>query len=278
MHMTVDEFQVAQLYMVVDASEKNTKDGEGVEILKNEPYDNTDGRLGDVSAISGCKMPRTKGQYTLKHYHVKSHIPSIVSAIVPEDSMVLVEEAWNAYPHCLTVITNGYLAKQKFYISIESMHVAGPGDSGKYPQLPNHVNRLMADNALNLTAKELAQRTCEYIHIESDLPNETPTPQALEFNPAEYKCSKTGRGPLLPGWARKLEPVMTCHKVVRVQFDYWGFQSRMEHAIRDRQRRLFHSSLRQAQCLSHKWNGLTIADIRLLEVNVQRKLVAQRAA
>ncbi|KAH9068596.1 hypothetical protein Ae201684P_004298 [Aphanomyces euteiches] len=131
MHMTVEEFQVAQLYMVVDASEKNTKGGEGVEILKNEPYDNTNGQLGDISPISQCKIPRNKGQYTLKHYHVKSHIPPYISAICPEDSMVLIEEAWNAYPHCLTVITNGYLSKHKFFISIESKHVAGPGDGGK---------------------------------------------------------------------------------------------------------------------------------------------------
>ncbi|RHY16474.1 hypothetical protein DYB28_001365 [Aphanomyces astaci] len=163
-HMTVEEFQVAQLYMVVDASEKNTKDGEGVEILKNEPYDNTNGQVGDISAISNVKIPRNKGQYTLKHYHVKSHIPSYVSAI---------------------------------------------------------------------------------IRIDSNLPNETPTPQALEFDPSTYTCPKTGRGPLAPGWEVKVTPVMTCHKVVRVKFDYWGFQGRVETAIRDRQRRLFHSSLRQ---------------------------------
>lgn len=48
LHMTVDEFQIAQLYMVVDASEKMTGDGEGVEILKNEPYDNTDGHVSVV--------------------------------------------------------------------------------------------------------------------------------------------------------------------------------------------------------------------------------------
>ncbi|KAF0709660.1 hypothetical protein AaE_012822 [Aphanomyces astaci] len=177
--------------------------------------------------------------------------------------MVLIEEAWNAYPHCLTVITNGYLSKTKFYISIESMHVAGTGE---------------ADNALQLSAAELRQRTVEFIRIDSNLPNETPTPQALEFDPSTYTCPKTGRGPLAPGWEVKVTPVMTCHKVVRVKFDYWGFQGRVETAIRDRQRRLFHSSLRQAQCLSHKWNGLTMADIRELEATVQRKLVAQRAA
>lgn len=52
LHMTVDEFQVAQLYMVVDASEKLTGDGEGVEILVNEPYDNSDGHVR--SAFGGA--------------------------------------------------------------------------------------------------------------------------------------------------------------------------------------------------------------------------------
>jgi hypothetical protein len=60
--------------------------------------------------------------------------------------MVLIEEAWNAYPHCVTVIVNGYLAKHKFYISIESMHQADRGD---------------ADNALGMSNNELSQRKVE---------------------------------------------------------------------------------------------------------------------
>lgn len=44
--MTVEEFQRAQLYMVLKASQDNTGDGEGVVWIKNEPYDNTDGKMG----------------------------------------------------------------------------------------------------------------------------------------------------------------------------------------------------------------------------------------
>jgi hypothetical protein len=83
LHMTVDEFQVAQLFMVVNASEQLTGDGEGVEILVNEPYDNTDGHMG-VSSISGWVVPRNKGQYTRKHYYCKSKIPGFVSALYVE--------------------------------------------------------------------------------------------------------------------------------------------------------------------------------------------------
>ena len=77
--LTVDDFQVAQLSMVIKAQEKVTGGGEGIVVVKNEPYasvflmncsfDNTDGHMG-VSEISKTPIPKTKGQYTLKKYIV----------------------------------------------------------------------------------------------------------------------------------------------------------------------------------------------------------------
>ncbi|GLD95879.1 hypothetical protein PINS_up004557 [Pythium insidiosum] len=257
LHMKVDEFQIAQLYMVVDASEKMTGNGEGVEILVNEPYDNTDGHMG-VSPISGWTVPKNKGQYTRKHYYCRSHIPSVVSAFCPEESMVLIEEAWNSYPHCVTVIVNGYLAKNKFYICIESMHLPDSGET---------------ENALNMSNNELRQRKVEYLDIAEKLPK-----QSLkdDHDAATYKSVKTGRGPLQKGWQKKVDPVMTCYKAVRVNFEYWGVQGKVEKIIRDQQRQLFHSTLRQAQCLTDDWYGLTMEDIRRLEEGVVAKLAAKR--
>lgn len=256
LNMTVEEFQVAQLYMVVDASEKLTGDGEGVEILKNEPYDNTDGHMG-ISPISQWEVPRNKGQYTLKHYYCKSRIPGFLSAFCPEDSMVLIEEAWNSYPHCVTVIVNGYLAKNKFYIAIESMHLPDAGTS---------------ENALKISNNELNQRKVEVLDIAAKLPKQP----LEEFDPSSYQSTKTGRGPLQKGWEVKVSPVMTCYKLVRVNFDYWGVQGKVERIIRDQQRQLFHSTLRQAFCLTDRWYGLTMEDIRKLEKEVVAKLEAKR--
>lgn len=60
--------------------------------------------------------------------------------------MVLIEEAWNSYPHCVTVIVNGYLAKNKFYICIESNHLPDSGET---------------ENALNMSNNELNNRKVE---------------------------------------------------------------------------------------------------------------------
>ena len=57
-------FKVAQLYSVAEASKNETGGGEGVEVLRNEPYDN-------VPLLNG---KFTKGQYTHKIYHLASKV------------------------------------------------------------------------------------------------------------------------------------------------------------------------------------------------------------
>ena len=99
MNLTVAEFERAWLFMCVESSCDSTGGGEGVLILKNEPYDNTDGSMG-ISQITGRVIPRTKGQYTLKEYHFASKVPGFIKALLPTKALMLVEEAFNAYPSC----------------------------------------------------------------------------------------------------------------------------------------------------------------------------------
>ena len=62
MPVTVEEYQIGQLYSVAEASKNETGGGEGVEVLRNEPYDN-------YPLLNG---QYTKGQYTHKIYHLAS--------------------------------------------------------------------------------------------------------------------------------------------------------------------------------------------------------------
>lgn len=60
--LTVDEYQIAQLFMIAKKSRlESSGAGSGVEIIKNCPYEN--GPSGD------------SGQYTYKIYHIASRIP-----------------------------------------------------------------------------------------------------------------------------------------------------------------------------------------------------------
>ncbi|XP_019506018.1 PREDICTED: phosphatidylinositol transfer protein alpha isoform isoform X2 [Hipposideros armiger] len=103
--VSVDEYQVGQLYSVAEASKNETGGGEGVEVLVNEPYEK-DGE---------------KGQYTHKIYHLQSKVPTFVRMLAPEGALNIHEKAWNAYPYCRTVITNEYM-KEDFLIKIETWH------------------------------------------------------------------------------------------------------------------------------------------------------------
>lgn len=89
--MTVEEYRIAQLYMIQKKSRNETYgEGSGVEILENRPY--TDG-------------PGGSGQYTHKVYHVGMHIPSWFRSILPKAALRVVEESWNAYPYTRTRFT-----------------------------------------------------------------------------------------------------------------------------------------------------------------------------
>lgn len=57
------QYQVGQLYSVAEASKNETGGGEGIEVLKNEPYEK-DGE---------------KGQYTHKIYHLKRQVSVCIS-------------------------------------------------------------------------------------------------------------------------------------------------------------------------------------------------------
>ena len=54
--ISVEEYQVGQLFSVAEASKDNTGGGEGVEVVKNEPYEDETG----------------KGQYTFKIFRMES--------------------------------------------------------------------------------------------------------------------------------------------------------------------------------------------------------------
>ena len=93
--MTVEEYQVAQLWSVAEASKENTGGGEGIVVLKNEPFANKTDLFAN----------HTAGQYTHKIYKLQSKVPWWIRKLAPKGTLEMHEEAWNAYPYCRTVIT-----------------------------------------------------------------------------------------------------------------------------------------------------------------------------
>ncbi|EXX79591.1 hypothetical protein RirG_004100 [Rhizophagus irregularis DAOM 197198w] len=243
-HFQYYNFQVGQLYAVAEASKAETGGGEGVEVLKNEPYENAEG----------------KGQYTYKIYHLSSKVPAIIRAIAPSGALELYEEAWNAYPHCKTVLTNGYM-KDNFKLVTETMHVDN--------------SRGEIDNALNISQDLLEKREVVIIDIAND-PIE-PKDYKKDQDPTLYHSEKTGRGPLKDDWIKKATPTMTCYKLVTVEFKWFGLQNKIESFIQNVMRSLFTNFHRQLFCWTDKWYGMTMDDIRAYEDKTKYDLDESRA-
>ncbi|XP_047450817.1 phosphatidylinositol transfer protein alpha isoform-like [Mugil cephalus] len=246
--ISVEEYQVGQLYSVAEASKSETGGGEGVEVLVNEPYEK-DGE---------------KGQYTHKIYHLQSKVPGVIRVLAPKGSLEVHEKAWNAYPYCRTILTNAYM-KDKFMIKIETWHKPDMGDQ---------------DNVHGL--EKNAWKDTEVIHIDiGDRNSISAKDYNADLDPAIFKSEKTGRGPLTPGWQNELAnnpscPHMCAYKLVTVEFKWTGLQGRMESFIQRVEKRLFNLFHRQLFCWIDKWIDLTMDDIRRMEEETKKELDEMR--
>ena len=102
-------------YMQKKSRLESTGSGSAVEIIENRPYQNGPG--GD-------------GQYTKKIYHIGSHLPGWLKALLPKTALRVEEEAWNAYPYTKTRHTCPFI--EKFFIDIETHYLDDYGQTVMY--------------------------------------------------------------------------------------------------------------------------------------------------
>jgi hypothetical protein len=67
----LNQYQVAQLYSVAQASKAETGGGEGIEVLKNEPFTATEGVQPKTPLLNGIYKA---GQFTHKIYHLARYV------------------------------------------------------------------------------------------------------------------------------------------------------------------------------------------------------------
>ncbi|XP_023930713.1 protein retinal degeneration B isoform X1 [Lingula anatina] len=248
--LSVEEYRIAQLYMIQKKSrDESSSSGSGVEIIVNEPY--KDG-------------PGGNGQYTYKIFHIGSHLPGWFRAILPKSALRVEEEAWNAYPYTKTRYKCPFV--EKFLLEIETKYL---GDGGE------------VENVFDLSAAELRNRTVDRIDIVKDPISSGD--YRKEEDPKLFK-SKTGRGPLSDDWLQEHidqsknpgssgTKIMCAYKLCKVEFRYWGMQSKIERFIHEiGLRKTMLRAHRQAWSWMDEWYGLELSDIRRLEKETQETL------
>ncbi|KAL0965742.1 hypothetical protein UPYG_G00285120 [Umbra pygmaea] len=251
--ISVQEYQVGQLFTVAEASKNETGGGEGIEVLINEPYEE-DGE---------------KGQYTHKVYHLKSKVPGWLRYIAPEGALVFHEKAWNAYPYCRTgestFDTSNEYMKDDFLIKIETWHKPDMGTLENVHDLDGPTWKTVEVVPIDIADKD-AVAHADY---------------KPEEDPALFKSTKTGRGPLSADWTNDLMnkpdcPKMCAYKLVTVKFKWWGLQTKVENFIHKQEKRIFTNFHRQLFCWIDNWVELTMADIRRMEEETKKELEEMR--
>ncbi|XP_012272496.1 protein retinal degeneration B isoform X2 [Orussus abietinus] len=252
--LTVEEYRIAQLYMIAKKSREESKGaGSGVEIIVNEPYTNG---------------PGGNGQYTHKIYHVGSHLPGWFKSLLPKSALTVKEEAWNAYPYTKTRYTCPFV--EKFSLEIETYYYPDNGHQ---------------ENVFKLSGSDLRNRIVDLIDVVKD--QLYGADYVKEEDPKLFISEKTGRGPLSESWLAdywddvkgKTQPtpsgkaLMCAYKLCRVEFRYWGMQTKLEKFIHDvALRKTMLRAHRQAWAWQDEWNGLTMEDIREIERQTQLAL------
>ncbi|KAI4472073.1 phosphatidylinositol transfer protein [Holotrichia oblita] len=138
------------------------------------------------------------------------------------------EEAWNAYPYTKTRYTCPFV--EKFYLEIETFYFADNGHQ---------------ENVFQLTGSDLRNRIVDTIDVVKD--QLYGTDYIREEDPKIYRSDKSGRGPLGDTWLEDYwneiqgndQPlpngkcIMCAYKLCKVEFRYWGMQTKIEKFIHD---------------------------------------------
>ena len=253
--LTTEEYQIGQLFAVAEASKKETGGGEGIEVVENTPYEKE----------AEC------GQYTKKIFRLQSRVPKYLKLVMPKGSLTLLEEAWNAYPYCKTVISNPDYMGENFKLIIETLHLQDLGDSENVHELPK---------------KDWDETEVIRIDIAND--SVCKSDYCQELDPSLFKSKKTGRGPLGANWIADLKsgqphtsnaassPYMCAYKLVSCRFKWFGIQNRVENLIFKTERRIFSNFNRQVVCTMDSWHGLTLEQIRKIEDETKQDLDSLR--
>lgn len=133
---------------------------------------------------------------------------------------------------------------------------------------------------LEVSAEELEVRQVDYVDIAYD--ELAPKHYKENEDPKFFKSRKTNRGPLMDGWRDSHDPIMCSYKLVKVSFEVWGLQTKVEELAQRVIRDILLLGHRQAFAWIDEWFGMTEEELREYEQKMQaetnEKVLAGAAA
>lgn len=253
MPTSLQQYQVGNLYMTAQRSREETGGGEGVEVVKNEPFQNE----------------KESGQYTYKIMHFRSKIPPFMRWAMPDKYCHCHEYSYNAYPHFSTEYKQPGMGDD-MYMVVESRH------------FPYTKGGEIPENAMGLDKKELKKRKVVYL----DILDSKPKPEKKEWDLHDFTCPLAGiNEPLkghpkhkvdeekVPHWAQNYDgEMMIAIKLVKIKFHWRGLQTIVEKfALHPFYHNLFLDAHRALLRWSDKWYPMTLQQVHEFEEQCARE-------
>ncbi|XP_071495707.1 cytoplasmic phosphatidylinositol transfer protein 1-like [Diadema antillarum] len=237
MPLSVEEYHIGQLYMIAKHSDEQSQKGEGVEVIQN---------VECVDPVHG------KGRFTEKRVYLSNRLPAWIQKSVSRlcSYFYITEKAWNYYPHTMTEYTCSFVPK--FSIHIDTRYENNSGTT---------------ENCLRLSESELRER--EVVHVDIAYDNVPDKYYKENEDPRKFKSRKTSRGHLQKNWRETSDPIMCSYKLVRVKFELWGLQTRVENFAHKAIQDILLLGHRQAFAWIDEWIDMTEDDVRKYEERLQ---------
>lgn len=87
-----------------------------------------------------------------------------------------------------------------------------------------------------------------------------------EEDPKYFQSKKTNRGPISEqNWKETQKPIMCSYKVVKVFFEVWGLQTKVEQYVHSCIQEILLVGHRQAYAWIDEWVGMNMEDLRKYE-------------
>lgn len=294
MPFCASEYRIGQLYTIAKKSKLESADSKnGVQINANEPYS-----VG----------PGGSGQYTNKTYYLANQLPDWIKRLLPESAAKLHEEAWNAYPYSKNRFQNPLL--DNLTLEIESRYLDGPPTLANVFNLDTKEEKQRSIVMIDLANDKFKGRRAALAQPVQTGDGQQYQHQQLVYDDNQVlNFEPLFRAPLTRDWIQDYELsyaqnnnsskhkhkhnlkhhklangcqnnadefdkcLMTCYKLCRVSFPVWPIQNKVEQFIQQYCRDTIIESHRQTWLWQDEWTGMSLDDIRQMEMSTQKQLV-----
>ncbi len=228
--LTMEEFDFGNRYTIARSNleEAGNRQAHGVDYVASKQFQGMD-------IFKSDNKENSSGLYTKKVYHLDKQPPveDYWKTNAPKDSLEIHEQTWYSWPYIKTVASNPTYMKNRFYIHIDTIHLADRGDT---------------ENVHKLSGKQLEDREVVYIDI-----------ARAKLDKFDYKVAEDPSlvtidkcdppiGPLTGNWLGKLDAISTAYKLVKIKFDWDGEDLDTEYFFMACQERIFTLFNRRLYC------------------------------